>query len=404
MNEGPLTGVRVTEFTAAWAGPYATCLLAFLGAEIIKVESRRRPDYARMLSFTAGKQFSGPDQSWVFDCLNLNKKSVALDLSKPKAVEIAKQLVSFSDVVVENMRPGVIERIGLGYEALRECKPDVIYLSSSACGQTGPEREYAGYAPTFAALGGASHITGYEDWPPSSFLGDIDLRSATTAAIALLAALVHRQKSGEGQYIDLASQETISIMLGEILLDYVLNGVVQTRRANRDHTMVPHDSYRCQGDDRWISIAIATDAEWRALCKAMGKPELAADERFRDGDGRHTHEQELNRIIAAWAIRHETYELMRLLQAEGVAASSCMSSEDLFKDPHLKERGMFVTVDHPVIGKDWVIAPPWRLSETPAVIERHSPLLGEHNHEILHGLLGMSMDDIDTLVAEEIVY
>lgn len=404
MNEGPLEGVRVTEFTAAWAGPYATCLLAFLGAEIIKVESRKRPDYARMLSFTAGKQFSSPDQSWVFDCLNLNKKSVALDLSKPKAVEIAKRLVSVSDVVAENMRPGVIARLGLSYEALREYRHDLIYLSSSACGQTGPEREYAGYAPTFAALGGASYLTGYPDWPPSSFLGDIDLRSATTAAIALLAALVHRQRTGEGQYIDLASQETISAMLGEILLDYVLNGVVQTRQANRDHTMVPHDSYRCRGEDRWISIAVTTNEEWQALCRAMGKRELAADERFRDGVRRLSHEEELNCIIADWTISQDAHELMRLLQAEGVAAAPCMSSEDLFQDPHLTERRMFVNVDHPVIGKGWVIAPPWQLSDTPAVIERHSPLLGEHNHEILHGLLGMSEDEIDALVAEEIVY
>jgi benzylsuccinate CoA-transferase BbsF subunit len=404
MNEGPCKGIRVTEFTAAWAGPYATCLLGFLGAEIIKIESRKRPDYARMLSFTAGKQFSGPDQSWVFECLNLNKKSVALDLSKPKAVEIAKKLVAVSDIVAENMRPGVIERLGLGYDAMLECKPDIIYLSSSACGQTGPEREYAGYAPTFAALGGASFLTGYEDWPPSSFLGDIDLRSATTATIAILAALVHRQKSGEGQYIDLASQETISIMLGEVILDYILNGVVQTRQANGDHTMSPHDAYRCHGDDKWISIAVATEEEWQALCKVMGRPELAKDERFRDASRRFAKREELNRIISAWSIDKDAFALTEILQAEGVASAPCMSSEDLFNDAHLKERGLFQSIDHPVIGKDWIIAPPWKLSETPALIERRSPLLGEHTSGILGEMLGMSASEIDDLTKAEILY
>jgi len=167
MKSGPLEGVRLTEFTSAWAGPYATCLLGFLGAEIIKVESRMRLDHSRNLSFSTGKRFSGPDESEVFDNLNLNKKSITLNLKAPRAIDLAKKVAGVSDVVMENMRPGVMPRLGLGYEVLREIKPDLIYLSSSACGQEGPEREYVGYAPTFAALGrGFSYITGYEDWPP----------------------------------------------------------------------------------------------------------------------------------------------------------------------------------------------------------------------------------------------
>ncbi|MBN1613112.1 MAG: CoA transferase [Deltaproteobacteria bacterium] len=404
MNGGPLEGIRVTEFTSAWAGPYATALLAMLGAEVIKVESRKRPDYSRTISFTSGSQFSGLDASWVYDCLNLNKKCVTLNLSKPRAVDLAKRLVSASDVVAENMRPGVIERLGLGYEALRECKRDVIYLSSSACGQTGPEREYSGYAPAFAAMGGASFITGYEDWPPSTFLGDIDLRSATTAAFAILAALVHRKKSGEGQYIDLASRETIAVMVGDVLLDYTMNGKVQTRRGNREETMAPHNNYRCRGDDRWIGIAVATEDEWLALCRVMGKPELAADGRFSDRDRRIANQEALDRIISDWTVHHDSNVLSAMLQKEGVAAAPCMNSEDLFKDPHLKAREVYQTVEHPVIGKDWVVAPPWRLSETPAAITRHAPLLGEHNDLVFHEMLGMSREEIQALEQEEVIF
>ena len=180
-NHGPLKGLRLTEFTTAWAGPYASCLLAMLGMEVIKVETRTWLDHTRTRSFSTGRFFTNPDESDVFNNLNLNKKSVTLNLKKPKAVEIAKGPAAVSDVIAENMRPGVMERLGLDYESLRQVKPDIVYLSSSSCGQCGPEREYVGYAPTFAALGGASLNTGYEDGPPSAILGVVDLRSATTA-------------------------------------------------------------------------------------------------------------------------------------------------------------------------------------------------------------------------------
>jgi benzylsuccinate CoA-transferase BbsF subunit len=404
MNGGPLQGVRVTEFTAAWAGPYATCLLGLLGAEIVKVESRRRLDHSRSLSFTTGVQFTDPDQSSIFNSLNLNKKSVTLNISKPEAVDLAKKLIAISDVVIENMRPGVIERLGLGYDAVSECKPDIIYLSSSACGQVGPERKYVGYAPTFAALGGVSFLTGYEDWQPSNLMGSIDLRSAATSAFAILAALVYRQKTGKGQYIDLASQETIAVMMGDVMLDYIMNGRVQMRKGNRDGAMAPHNCYPCRGEDKWISIAVATDDEWCGLCKVMGKPELATDERFADSYRRFANQRELDRIVAAWTTEHDAYAVMELLQHEGVAAAPSMSSEDLFKDPHLQERGMFRIVEHPGVGKDWVITPPWRLSATPAEIHRHAPLLGEHNDLYFRQILGMSTEEIEVLVREEVIY
>ncbi len=404
VNNGPLNGVRVTEFTSAWAGPYATCLLGFLGAEIIKVESMQRPDHSRLLSFTTGKKFETVNESEIFNNLNLNKRSVSLNLKKPKAIEIAKKLVRVSDVVIENMRPGVVPRLGLGYDVLREIKPDIIYLSSSACGQTGPDREYIGYAPTFAALAGLPHITGYEDWPPSNFMGSIDLRSASTAAFAILSALYYHQQTGEGQYIDLASQEAIAAFAGDIFLDYVMNRNVQIRKGNKDAVMVPHNCYPCLGDDNWISIAVTNQEEWECLCRAMGKPELMDDDRFSDLSKRKANEEALDMIINEWTKNQDYYDVMRNLQDAGVAAAPSMTSEALFNDPHLKERGVFRQTDHPVIGKNWVIGPPWELSETPAALRSHGPLLGEHTDEIFQDYLGMSVEEIQALREEQVIY
>jgi benzylsuccinate CoA-transferase BbsF subunit len=375
-----------------------------LGAEIIKVESRKRLDHSRFTSFTTAKTFSGPDESPVFDNLNLNKLSVCLNLSQPKAVAIAKRLAATSDIAVENMRPGVITRLGLGYAALRELKPDIIYLSSSACGQTGPDCENVGYAPNFAGAAGLSYVTGYPDWPPSILAGAIDLRSATMAAFAILAALLYRQRTGEGQYIDLSSQEAIAILNADALMDFLMNQRVRTRQGNRHDTMAPHNCYRCRGEDNWISIAVADDQEWRALCGVMERPELAEDERFSSAAARWRNQDELDQIVSEWTMKQGDYEAMHKLQGAGIAATPPLSNKALFRDPHLMERKVFLQVSHPVLGKDWVIAPPWRLSETPASIRSRSPLLGEHSHSVLEELLGMSREEIQRLQEEQVIY
>jgi benzylsuccinate CoA-transferase BbsF subunit len=313
-------------------------------------------------------------------------------------------VVERSDVVVENMRPGVISRLGLDYQALEEVKPDIIYLSSSSCGQTGPDREHVGYAPNFASAAGLSYVTGYPDWPPSLLSGAIDLRSATAAAFSILAALLCHQRTGEGQYIDLASQETSVMLNGSALMDYLMNGRVQMRKGNRDDRMAPHNCYRCRGDDNWISIAVANDREWRALCSAMGMPELAEDERFSRAETRWKHQDELDPIIGDWTKDRDDYELMHQLQEVGVAATPSLSNKALYQDPHLRERGTFLQVDHPFLGKDWVLSPPWRLSETPASVRRHAPMLGEHDQEIFEKLLGMSPGEIESLKEEQVIY
>ncbi|MCK4242059.1 MAG: CoA transferase [Dehalococcoidia bacterium] len=404
MTGGPLEGIRIADFTFAWAGPYATDLLVYMGAEAIHVESNRRPDHSRMISLTTRGRFTGLDQSSVFNDMNMGKLGITLDLTKPKAVVLAKRIVKVCDVVAQNMRPGVMERLGLGYEALQEVKPDIIYLSSSARGAHGPERTYVGYAPSFAALGGISCITGYPDGAPAQMYGEIDLISATTSAFAILAALNHKQRTGEGQHIDLSSSEATSVLIGEVLMDYFMNGRVQSRSGNRDDIMAPHNCYRCKGDDKWVSIVVSSDEEWKAFCEAIGEPEWVDDDRFCDVYSRKQNEEELDRLIRQWTIGHTHHEVMDILQKVGVAAVPSYNSEELYQDPHLKERGLFTEVDHIDGGKHIVVSPPWRFSATSARIGPRAPLFGEHNQYVFGELLGMRDEEIKSLIGERVIY
>lgn len=404
MVKYPLEGIRVTDFTWAWAGAHAVTTLALLGAEVIKVESSRRIDHSRVFSLTTGQWFGDPDHSPVFNDINLNKLSANLDLSHPKGVELAKGLIKISDVVTQNMRPGVMDRLGLGYEVLREIKPDIIMLSSSARGITGPERDYIGYAPSFAALSGLSYISGYPNDGPIRLSGEIDLLSATTSAFAILAALVHRQRTGEGQHIDLSSSEATSVLIGEVLMDYSMNGRIQSRKGNRDEFMAPHNCYRCKGEDKWISIAIATDEEWKAFCEVVGFPEWANDERFADAYSRWQNQEELDKLIGSWTANYTHYEVMEMLQKVGVAATPSFNSEELYNDPHLRARDFWAEVDHPLIGKQTVVAPTWKLSRTPAEVRRHGPLFGEHNQYVFGELLGLDTSEIERLIEEKVIY
>ena len=403
MSKLPLAGIRIVDFTWAWAGPQATLLLGMLGAEIIKIESRARLDHTRLRSLMSGPTLASPDHSVIFGELNLNKLSLALNLTHTEAVDIIKRLVKVSDVVAENMRPGVLERLGLGYEALRAVKPDIIMLSSSAVGSTGLERTYVGYAPTFAALGGIAHISGPPEGPPSPLSGAVDLRVGTTSAFAILAALYHHARTGQGQYIDLSSTETISAMIGDTFLDYAMNQRSPARAGNRDRIMAPHNCYPCAGDDHWVTIAVATDDEWRALCAVIADPRLE-DERFSDGYGRWQHQDELDQIIGEWTASRSPQEITQALQAAGDAALPAHNGRSLVRDPQLRERGLMEWVEHPLSGRRLMAGPPWRFSKTPASIRQPAPLLGQHNHYVLHELLGMSEEEIQRLVDGEVVY
>ncbi|MBL7209146.1 MAG: CoA transferase [Dehalococcoidia bacterium] len=403
-GKGPLQGIKIADFSWAWAGSHCTELLAFLGAEVVKVESLKHIDFTRLMSFTTGQKFEGMDESPVFNDVNLNKLSIRLDLSQPRAIDLAKRLVSISDVVVQNMRPGVMERLGLGYEALKKVKPDIVYLSSSARGAIGPERKYSGYASNFGASGGISHITGIANGKPAFMAGEIDLLSAITSAFAILVALNHRLATGEGQHIDLSSSEAMSVLIGEVIMDYTANGTVQTREGNLDEVMVPHNCYRCKGEDKWISIAIATDTEWEAFCKVLGNPDWTRKQSFLTASTRRQNQEGLDKLIAKWTINHSHYEIMEMLQQVGVAAMPCFDAKEIFDNPHLNHRHYWTKVAHPVMGELAALACPWKFSATPAKISSAAPMFGQHSDYIFKELLGMRDDKFGLLQEEKVIY
>jgi len=345
-----LAGVRVLEFTNLLAGPFPTLLLGFLCAEIIKVESRAKLDAARRPPYA----YDDPDGSPVFNSVNLNKLSVQLNLKEPPAVELACSLVALSDVVVENMRPGVMERLGLGYQRLKQINPGIVMASISSGGSVGPESGYPGYAPAFNALSGLGHLTGYPDGPPGELHDSIDARVGATAAFAILAALVHRLRTGRGQFVDLSSREAITMFGAEALMDYTMNGRVQLCRGNREVGLAPHGCYRCKGEDAWVTIAVESEEEWRALCQATGHPDWATTARFADSLLRCENQDILDRRISGWTAQHTPDDAAQILQKAGVPAAPSMNSRALAEDHHLKGRGVWQEIHSPVMGTQHV--------------------------------------------------
>lgn len=398
-----LAGVRVIDFSMGAAGPWSADLLAWMGAEVIKVESSRHPEIMRIILDPVTRQPQSPNRSLLFETVNSNKLGVTLDLTHPEAIELAKRLVATSDVVVESFSPGVMDKFGLGYQVLRAINPSLIMLSCSAAGATGPESNSLGLAPLFSAMGGLGHMTGYPDGPPSEIRFTIDMMVALTNAVALLAALNHRQQTGQGQHIDVSSREAMTCLVGDSLLDYTMNGRVQSRNGNMDDIMAPHNCYRCRGADSWVSIAVGSQEEWLALCRAMDRPELAQDKRFADILSRWENQEELDRLVEQWTSKYTNYDVMSLLQSVGVAAVPSFNAENLFTDPHLAEQDFTQVVEHPELGAVVMLKPPWELSQTPTRIVRHSPLFGEHNDYVLGELLGLPEEKLEYLVRQGIV-
>jgi benzylsuccinate CoA-transferase BbsF subunit len=414
---GALSGVKIVEFGMAVAAPHACKLLALMGAEVIKVESITHLDMLRRagVSSEVGSRIREmrpgeplpPDvilDTFVSNITSLNKLGVTLDLTKPEAVELAKRLVTRSDVVVENFRAKVMEGYGLDYPVLRKINANLIMLSTSLAGKTGPERNYLGYMEIFGALSGLGHLTGYPDGPPTWIRFSTDTMSAATAACAIITALIHRQRTGEGQYIDFSSYEAAACLIGDSLLDYAMNRRNQSRQANLDDFMAPHNCYRCQGDDKWVSIAIATDDEWKSFCDAIGNPEWTKDERFSDAYSRWQNQEEMDVFIQEWTMNHTHYEAMDILQKAGVAAVPSLNSPEIWGDPHLDTRGLTVIVDHPVLGAQPVLAPPWKLSRTPAEILTAGPTLGQHNEYVFCELLGLSTQEFSRLLNNGVIH
>jgi len=398
----PLEGIRVADFTWVWAGPFCTLQLAHLGAEVIRVETASRPCVTRMIPPWADGQF-GVNRGGYFNQYNQGKLSLALDLKDPRAVGIAKELVATSDIVCENFSAGVMDRLGLGYAALREVKPDIIMIAMSGYGATGPEREFVSYGPAQVPLSGLSSLTGYAGRPPMHVgVSYGDPTGGLHGAFAVLAALWHRHRTGKGQFIDLSQLETTVAVLPEGTMDYTMNHTQPPRDGNRDPQMAPHGVFRCAGEQRWVAIAVRTDAEWERLARIIGHPELAT-QAYRTLTARKSHEDDLEALVTAWTSGRSPEEVTRLLQEAGIPAFPSMSSKDLSADPHLGEAGFFVNLDHPEVGVRQHIGIPWRLNGSPCAVQRPAPCLGEHTNYVMTEVLNYSPDDVDRLKADGVL-
>lgn len=397
----PLEGIRIVDFTWAWAGPQGSLLLGMLGADVIKVESQARLDHARVHSLTGGSFGEDIDGSPVFNDLNLGKRSLRLNLREEGARELVRKLVAKSDVVLQNMRPGVLDRMGLGYDALSAINPELVMASSSAVGASGPEKSYAGYAPTFACLSGIVNISGHPDEPPIPLSGSVDLRVGTASAFEVLAALVYRKRGGPGQNLDISSTEVITSMMGEALVGYELSGHIPERIGNRDDWMAPHGCYPSAVEGTWVSIAVSDEDEWEALRGLLDDPDLDAAE-FATREGRYANQDALDERVSAWTLGQQPDAAVAELQAAGVPAARVHTGASLAQDAHLAAREAYTSVDHPRLGKTLVVRPPWRMRG--AEISGPAPLLGQHSEEVLGEVLGMAPEEVKRLKDKKIVY
>jgi benzylsuccinate CoA-transferase BbsF subunit len=369
---------------------------------VIKVETRSRIDSMRLSPDNLDRD---PDRDPWFHSGVRNQLSVTTDMAKPQAIPILKDLIKISDVVVENFSPRVMSTHGLDYDNLIRVKPDIIMISLPAAGQYGPLRDAQTYGPSLTGLAGVDNMVGYYG---ERVLGlqqaYADINSSLHGAFAVLAALHYRKRTGKGQHIDMAQMEAVISIAGEAVLEYTMNGRVLGTLGNRHPTMCPHNNYRCKGEDKWVSIAVQTEEEWKSFCQAIGNPPWTKDEKFADAYSRLRNQEELDRLVSEWTINYDYYEITELLQRAGVAAAPCLDTEGRFFDPHLQARQTYMEVEHPATGVDWVANSAWRLSENPTEIHHRSPMLGEHNSYVLKDLLHMTDEEIAQLESEKVIY
>jgi benzylsuccinate CoA-transferase BbsF subunit len=401
MNISFLGGIRVVSLAWVWAGPWAGAVLADMGAEVIKIESNRRLDTARLMPpFSGAKLDINRSQ---FNFVNRGIKSCTLDLKQPRGIALFKELVKISDVVIENFPPRVMAGLGLDYAALREIKPDIIMVSLSGFGGTGPDKDNVAYASTVEAIGGLTASFGYPGGQPAmAYINPADPTGGLFGALSVCSALYYRSKTGKGQHVDVSQTEGIVSLIPEISMEYTMNHRIRPPMGNRHEIMAPHGCFRCQGEDKWVAIAISNDEEWRALCGAMGDPEWCREERFSDRFSRWQNQDSLNELIGTWTSAFTHYEVACRLQKAGVAAGPVLNIEELIDDPHIRKRRLFIEYDHPEAGKTLAYRSPWISALTEGLPP--APCLGEHNEYVFKQLLGLSDGEITSLVTDKTIY
>lgn len=399
---GVLHNIRVLDFAWWIAGPMIGKCLSQYGAEVIRVETTDYPDLLRQLIFKDNEP--GLERSVAFCNYNDGKLGITLNVNHPKGVELAKRLIAMSDVVMESFTPRAMRKWGLDYDHMRQIKPDIIMLSSCMQGQTGPFALSPGNGAILPALVGMSEMTGWPDRAPTGVGGPYtDFTSGPMGAAAVLSALIHRKRTGEGQYIDLSQNEAGMHFVGTTFLDYTANHHVPTRQGNRRPGFAPHGVYPCAGEDAWCTIAVRTEAEWQALCRAMGTPAWTQAERLATREQREQHLDDLDAHVAAWTAAYTAPEVVQRLQAAGVPSGMVQNARDLAHDAQLQHRQHYVTLQHPAIGDNVVDQFGFRLSKTPGGPVRPAPLLGQHNAYVYGELLGMRAEEIAKLEEEGVI-
>jgi crotonobetainyl-CoA:carnitine CoA-transferase CaiB-like acyl-CoA transferase len=402
----PLAGVRVADFSWFGAGPIAGQVLSNFGAEVIRVESEAHPDGLRSTQPVApGKE--GFNVSGYYNNFNASKLSFTLNMGNADARAVALELLSTCDVVLENYTPRVMEKWGLTYAEVAAVRPDIIYVNVPMQGSWGPHRDFLGFGGVLAPLTGYSYLTGWPDRTPvgsGTNYPDYVINPGHTV-IAIMAALRHRDRTGEGQQVEVAQLESTVSGLGQYLLEYAVNGTVAERAGNRCEFAAPHGAFPCAGDDSWCVIAVFSDAQWDALKATMGDPEWAGAERFSTLLGRKGNEDELEQRLAGWARGFAATDLVDRLQGAGVPAGIVQTAEDVLdNDPHLKARGFYAHLDHPDAGVTAYDGPHFRLHTTPGILRSPAPLLGQHNDHVLSELLGIDGERAAELLINQVVF
>ncbi len=394
-GEGALAGLKILDFMWVMAGPAATRVLADNGAQVVRIESANKIEAARTIQPFLNNE-GGAENSGLFQNMNAGKMSITLDMSKPESRDVVYDLVRWADVVCESFSPKAMRGWGLGYEDLKAIKPDLIMTSSCLFGQSGPLSSLAGFGTMGASLSGFYDVTGWPDRDPAGCFGAYtDYISPRFLSTAILAAVDHRDRTGQGQYIDLSQAEASISFLAPAVLDYNVNGIEAVRPGNRHRSIAPHAVFPADGDDLWVAIACETDDQWRALCGVIGLDDGLAE---LDLTGRKAREDEIEGLIAAWTATRERGAIQDELQAAGVACHQVQSSADLAADPQLAHREHFIAGNHAENGSMHVEGARFKLSRTPASITEAGPTIGQHTFDVLLEVLGYDDEKLSELV------
>jgi crotonobetainyl-CoA:carnitine CoA-transferase CaiB-like acyl-CoA transferase len=406
MGRLPLEGIRVADFSWIINGPQIAQWLATMGAEVIKIESQVYIDIGRINPAGMADRRHGPNRNGFYHMLNYGKKAINLNLRTERGYELACEIIRKSDIVIECYPKPVAEKLRLTYETIRAIKPDIVMISVSLLGKTGTEPAgWVGWGPMASCFVGMFDAQGYPGGPPRQTGGTWpDYAIASAVVFHALAALRHRNRTGQGQWIDASMGETVIGQMNEWFMDYFMNGRDRRQWGNRDEKMAPHNTYRCAGDDKWIAIAVADDSEWQALGRVAGNPAWARDPRFATREGRLRHRDEIDSHLAKWTRGHDSLELAATLQKAGVPAGPVLDSVELHEDRHLWEWGYWFRMNHHEVGERILPGMPVKMSAVAQMNYSTPPDVGQHNREIFSGLLGLSDEEIDRLIEEKVIY